>query len=71
MHTTTQKLEYSYWMPTGITSWIWKAMRTAQVNSDQMIGEDECFLVEGNTYDILLADDEPGGRIARLRSKLR
>ena len=24
-----------------------------------MIGEDDCFLVEGNTYDILLVDDEP------------
>lgn len=27
--------------------------------SDDMIGDDECFLVEGNTYDILLVDDDP------------
>jgi elongation factor P len=28
------------------------------VLSSEMIGEDDCFLVEGNTYDILLVDGE-------------
>ena len=32
------------------------------VLSNEIIGEDDCFLVEGNTYDILLVD----GRAIRL-----
>ena len=29
------------------------------VLDSEMIGEDDCFLVEGNTYDILLVDGDP------------
>ena len=53
MHTTTQKLEYSYKDADGYHFMDLESYEDS-ILSDQMIGDDECFLVEGNTYDILL-----------------
>jgi len=58
MHTTTQKLEYSYRDPDGHHFMDLETYEDSVLDS-AMIGEDDCFLVEGNTYDILLVDDEP------------
>ena len=58
MHTTTQKLEYSYKDGDGHHFMDLESYEDS-ILSDQMIGEDECFLVEGNTYDILLVDGDP------------
>ena len=58
MHTTTQKLEYSYKDADGYHFMDLESYEDS-ILSDQMIGDDECFLVEGNTYDILLVDGDP------------
>ena len=52
LHTTTQKLEFSYKDSEG------HHFMDSVLNSE-MIGDDDCFLVEGNTYDILLVDGDP------------
>jgi elongation factor P len=57
MHTTTQKLEFSYKDTEGHHFMDLETYEDTVLSSD-MIGEDDCFLVEGNTYDILLVDGE-------------
>ena len=57
LHTTTQKLEYSYKDNDGFHFMDLETYEDT-VLSDDMIGEDEIFLVEGNNYDILLVDDK-------------
>ena len=56
MHTTTQKLEYSYKDPDGHHFMDLETYEDTILPSE-VIGEDDYFLVEGNTYDILLVDD--------------
>ena len=58
LHTTTQKLEYSYKDNDGYHFMDLETYEDS-VLSEQMIGDDECFLVEGNNYDILLVDGDP------------
>ncbi len=57
LHTTTQKLEYSYKDTEGFHFMDLETYEDT-VLSEDMIGEDEIFLVEGNNYDILLVDDK-------------
>ena len=57
LHTTTQKLEYSYKDNDGFHFMDLDTYEDT-VLSDDMIGDDEIFLVEGNNYDILLVDDK-------------
>ena len=57
MHTTTQKLEYSYKDTEGHHFMDLETYEDTVLPSE-VIGEDDYFLVEGNTYDILLVDDE-------------
>ena len=57
MHTTTQKLEYSYKDTEGHHFMDLETYEDT-VLADEIIGEDELFLVEGNSYDILLVDGE-------------
>jgi len=57
MHTTTQKLEYSYKDTEGHHFMDLETYEDT-VLTDEIIGEDELFLVEGNSYDILLVDGE-------------
>jgi elongation factor P len=57
LHTSTQKLEYSYKDTEG------HHFMDIETYEDtilplEIIGEDENFLVEGNSYDILLVDGE-------------
>ena len=58
MHTTTQKLEYSYNDNDGFHFMDVETFEDT-VLADEMIGEDNIFLVEGNSYDILLVDGKP------------
>ena len=58
LHTTTQKLEYSYKDSEGHHFMDLETYEDSVLDS-KMIGDDDCFLVEGNTYDILLVDEEP------------
>ena len=58
LHTTTQKLEYSYKDTEGHHFMDLETYEDSVLDSE-MIGEDDCFLVEGNTYDILLVDGDP------------
>ena len=58
MHTTTQKLEYSYKDGDGYHFMDLDTYEDS-ILSESMIGDDECFLVEGNSYDILLVDGDP------------
>jgi elongation factor P len=55
MHTTTQKLEYSYKDAEGHHFMDLETYEDTVLPSE-VIGEDDYFLVEGNTYDILLVD---------------
>ena len=57
MHTTTQKLEYSYKDAEGHHFMDLETFEDTVLQED-MIGDDEIFLVEGNSYDILLVDGE-------------
>ena len=57
MHTTTQKLEFSYKDADGHHFMDLETYEDT-VLSSEMIGEDDNFLVEGNSYDILLVDGE-------------
>ena len=57
MHTTTQKLEYSYKDSEGHHFMDLETYEDT-ILSNNIIGEDELFLVEGNSYDILLVDGE-------------
>ena len=57
MHTTTQKLEYSYSDNDGFHFMDVETFEDT-VLTEEMIGEDNIFLVEGNSYDILLVDGE-------------
>ena len=57
MHTTTQKLEYSYKDNEGHHFMDLETYEDT-ILAQEMIGDDEIFLVEGNTYDILLVDGE-------------
>ena len=57
LHTTTIKLEYSYKDNEGFHFMDLETYEDT-VLSEDMIGEDEIFLVEGNNYDILLVDDK-------------
>ena len=57
MHTTTQKLEYSYNDNDGFHFMDVETFEDT-VLTEEMIGEDNIFLVEGNSYDILLVDGE-------------
>ena len=57
LHTTTIKLEYSYKDNDGFHFMDLETYEDT-VLSEDMIGEDEIFLVEGNNYDILLVDDK-------------
>ena len=57
MHTTTQKLEFSYKDTEGHHFMDLETYEDTVLPSD-IIGEDDYFLVEGNTYDILLVDGE-------------
>ena len=57
MHTTTQKLEFSYKDTEGHHFMELETYEDTVLPSD-IIGEDDYFLVEGNTYDILLVDGE-------------
>ena len=57
LHTTTQKLEYSYQDGDGFHFMDLETYEDT-VLSAEMVGEDEIFLVEGNNYDILLVDDQ-------------
>ena len=57
MHTTTQKLEYSYKDTEGHHFMDLETYEDT-ILSDDIIGEDELFLVEGNSYDILLVDGD-------------
>ena len=51
------KLEYSYKDNDGFHFMDLETYEDT-ILSDDMIGEDEIFLVEGNNYDILLVDDK-------------
>ena len=57
MHTTTQKLEYSYHDADGHH---FMDVETYDdiVLGDDLIGEDKRFLVEGNGYDVLFVDGQ-------------
>ena len=55
MHTTTQKLEFSYKDTEGHHFMDLESYEDTVLPSE-IIGEDDNFLVEGNTYDILLID---------------
>ena len=55
MHTTTLKLEYSYKDSEGHHFMDLETYEDT-ILSNNIIGEDELFLVEGNSYDILLVD---------------
>jgi elongation factor P len=57
MHTTTQKLEFSYKDTEGHHFMDLETYEDTVLPSE-IIGEDDYFLVEGNTYDILLVDGE-------------
>ena len=57
LHTTTQKLEYSYKDTEGHHFMDLETYEDTVLPSE-VIGEDDYFLVEGNTYDILLVDGE-------------
>ena len=57
MHTTTQKLEFSYKDTEGHHFMDLETYEDTMLPSE-IIGEDDYFLVEGNTYDILLVDGE-------------
>jgi elongation factor P len=57
MHTTTQKLEYSYKDTEGHHFMDLETYEDT-ILSDDIIGDDELFLVEGNSYDILLVDGD-------------
>ena len=57
MHTTTLKLEYSYKDSEGHHFMDLETYEDT-ILSNNIIGEDELFLVEGNSYDILLVDGE-------------
>ena len=57
MHTTTQKLEFSYKDTEGHHFMDLETYEDTVLPSE-IIGEDDYFLVEGNTYDILLIDGE-------------
>ena len=57
MHTTTQKLEYSYKDNDGFHFMDVETFEDT-ILAEEMIGEDEIFLVEGNAYDILLVDGD-------------
>jgi len=57
LHTTTIKLEYSYKDNDGFHFMDLETYEDT-VLSEDMIGDDEIFLVEGNNYDILLVDDK-------------
>jgi elongation factor P len=57
LHTTTQKLEYSYKDTDGFHFMDLETYEDT-VLTTEMIGDDEIFLVEGNNYDILLVDDQ-------------
>ncbi len=58
LHTTTQKLEFSYKDSEGHHFMDLETYEDSVLDSE-MIGNDDCFLVEGNTYDILLVDGDP------------
>ena len=55
MHTTTNKLEFSYKDSDGHHFMDLESYEDTVLPSE-VIGEDDNFLVEGNTYDILLVD---------------
>ena len=57
LHTNTIKLEYSYKDNDGFHFMDLETYEDT-ILSDDMIGEDDIFLVEGNNYDILLVDDK-------------
>ena len=57
LHTTTQKLEYSYKDGDGFHFMDLETYEDT-ILGPEMVGEDEIFLVEGNNYDILLVDDQ-------------
>jgi elongation factor P len=57
LHTNTIKLEYSYKDNDGFHFMDLETYEDTLLSED-MIGEDEIFLVEGNNYDILLVDDK-------------
>lgn len=57
LHTSTQKLEYSYKDPEGHHFMDLETYEDTVLPSE-VIGEDDYFLVEGNTYDILLVDGD-------------
>ena len=61
MHTTTKKLEFSYKDTEGHHFMDLESYEDTVLPSE-IIGEDDNFLVEGNTYDILLID----GKATRL-----
>jgi elongation factor P len=58
LHTSTQKLEYSYKDDEGHHFMDLDTYEDSVLDSG-IIGDDDCFLVEGNTYDILLVDGDP------------
>ena len=57
LHTNTIKLEYSYKDNDGFHFMDLETYEDT-ILSEDMIGEDEIFLVEGNNYDILIVDDK-------------
>jgi len=57
LHTTTQKLEYSYKDAEGHHFMDLETYEDTVLPSE-IIGDDDCFLVEGNGYDILLIDGQ-------------
>lgn len=57
MHTTTQKLEYSYHDADG-HHFMDVETYDDTVLGDDLIGDDKRFLVEGNGYDVLFVDGE-------------
>ena len=57
LHTNTIKLEYSYKDNDGFHFMDLETYEDT-ILSEDLIGEDEIFLVEGNNYDILLVDDK-------------
>ena len=57
LHTTTQKLEYSYKDAEGHHFMDLETYEDTVLPSE-IIGDDDCFLVEGNGYDILLVDGQ-------------
>ena len=57
LHTTTQKLEYSYKDAEGHHFMDLETYEDT-VLPIEIIGDDDCFLVEGNGYDILLVDGQ-------------